>query len=196
MNKLIFASANGHKVAEIKALFHSIPLTIVSLTDLGWGQAIPETADTLAGNALIKARTIYEAFKLPCFADDTGLFVNALQNRPGVYSARYAGKNATYEENKQKLLNELKGISDRKAHFTTCICLYGLGETSYFEGVLAGEIMEEPSGDAGFGYDAIFKPAQFDISLAAMSSAEKNSISHRFKAIHAMKSFLDQRFGR
>jgi XTP/dITP diphosphohydrolase len=195
MNQLIFASANEHKVHEIRALFESLPFTILSLTDLNWHQPIPETATTLAGNALIKAKTIFDAFQMPCFADDTGLAVESLQGRPGVYSARYAGENATSEENKQKLLEELKGVSDRNARFLTCICLYGMGETRYFEGELTGEITEHPSGDAGFGYDAIFKPTHFDKTLAEMTAAEKNSISHRFKAIQALKAALSQGFG-
>lgn len=183
MISLVFASANPHKVDELRALMAHLPLELLSLADIGYTQEIAETELTLAGNAYLKAKAISEFCQLPCFADDTGLEVAALAGRPGVFSARYAGEPSDSAKNREKLLGEMQGKTNRQAQFRTVICLILNGETHYFEGKVAGEILLHEQGEGGFGYDAIFQPQGFDQSFAAMPAALKNSISHRGRAV-------------
>ncbi len=187
--KIVFATHNQHKLEEVQAL---LPPTIklLSLTEIGCTEEILETASTLEGNAKIKANYITNTYGYDCFADDTGLEVTALNGDPGVYSARYAGDHADAEVNMDKLLANLKGISDRKAQFKTVVILNLNGKQSVFEGVCKGEILSERQGVKGFGYDPIFKPEGFSASFAQMSMEEKGRISHRGKAIQQLVQFL------
>jgi XTP/dITP diphosphohydrolase len=167
--KLVFATNNKHKLEEMRAILGG-KVELLSLADIGCNDDIPETADTLEGNALIKARHIYGKYSLACFADDTGLEVDALGGAPGVYSARYAGENNDSEANMQKLLENLTGKSDRRAQFRTVIALIIDGEEKLFDGVVRGEISTERKGEAGFGYDPLFIPEGYDVSFAQMPS--------------------------
>ena len=187
--ELIFASHNQNKVKEINALLGN-GFRVKSLSDIGFDTEIVENGETLEANALIKARTIYELTQQNCFADDTGLLVSALNNEPGVYSARYAGLQKNDHDNMDLLLKNLEGITDRKANFTTCIALILEGKEYLFEGKLHGSIIQEKIGSNGFGYDPIFKPDNYTITLAQMELSEKNTISHRAKAFENMKAFL------
>lgn len=187
--ELIFASHNQNKVKEINALLGN-GFRVKSLSDIGFDTEIVENGETLEANALIKARTIYELTQQNCFADDTGLLVNALNNEPGVYSARYAGLQKNDHDNMDLLLRNLEEITDRKANFTTCIALILDGKEYLFEGKLHGSIIQEKIGSNGFGYDPIFKPDNYTITLAQMELSEKNTISHRAKAFENMKAFL------
>ncbi|WP_288333253.1 non-canonical purine NTP diphosphatase [uncultured Porphyromonas sp.] len=190
MKKLVFASNNAHKLEEVRALF-SGRLEVVSLADIGCHEEIPETADTLEGNALIKARHVWERYGLYCFADDTGLEVEALDGAPGVYSARFAGEHATFEENVALLLERLKGVpAPRRACFRTVIALIDEYGTHFFEGAVNGEITLEPSGDHGFGYDPIFRPEGCPKTFAELSSEEKNAMSHRGRAVQRLARYL------
>lgn len=189
MMELIFATHNQHKTEEAKAILGN-GFVIKNLKDLGFIDDIPETADTLNGNALLKARYIFEKFHCDCFADDTGLEVEALNNRPGVYSARYAGENSTYQENVNKILDEMKGISNRKACFKTVIALI-FNENEYlFEGRVNGYIITEPRGNAGFGYDPVFRPQNSDLTFAELGENIKNKISHRGIVMRKLMEFL------
>jgi XTP/dITP diphosphohydrolase len=190
MIQLVFASSNEHKVKEMRQLMAHLPIQLLSLSDINWTADIPETADTLEGNAQLKAKTIADFTKLACFADDTGLEVDALKGRPGVYSARYAGEPADAHKNRMKLLQEMSGIDSRKAQFRTSICLIIKGESHYFEGIVTGEILHQAHGTGGFGYDAIFRPSGYAECFAEMSPALKNSISHRGRAVKQMLSAL------
>ncbi len=187
--ELIFASHNQNKVKEINALLGN-GFRVKSLSDIGFDTEIVENGETLEANALIKARTIYKLTQQNCFADDTGLLVSALNNEPGVYSARYAGLQKNDHDNMDLLLKNLEGITDRKANFTTCIALILDGKEYLFEGKLHGSIIKEKIGSNGFGYDPIFKPDNYTITLAQMELSEKNTISHRAKAFESMKAFL------
>jgi len=187
---LVFASANAHKVNEMRQLMAHLPIQLLSLTDIHWTTDIPETADTLEGNAFLKAKTIAEAVELACFADDTGLEVAALDGRPGVYSARYAGEPTNADNNRVKLLQEMSGKKDRKARFRTSICLILKGKTHYFDGEVTGEILEEEQGSGGFGYDSLFLPEGYTTSFAEMAASEKNRISHRGRAVQQMLAAL------
>jgi XTP/dITP diphosphohydrolase len=191
MKKLVFATNNQHKLEEVRAVLAD-KLEIVSLNELGCFDDIPETADTLEGNALIKAQYIYEKFGLDCFADDTGLEVDALGGEPGVYSARYAGEDSNARNNMHKLLKNLGENSNRTAHFRTVIALIEGEEIRYFEGKINGEIAYEPRGDAGFGYDPIFIPEGYDISFAEIGANVKNTISHRALAVGKLTEYLKQ----
>ncbi len=187
--KLIFATHNHHKLKEVQALFPT-SIQLLSLTDIGCTQEIPETATTLEGNAKLKADYITKNYGYDCFADDTGLEVEALNGEPGVYSARYAGIENNPEDNMQKLLKNLQGKVNRKAQFRTVIAL-NLNEKQYlFEGVCKGEILTQKQGEKGFGYDPIFKPEGFVKSFAEMTLKEKSSISHRGRAMEKLVSFL------
>ena len=187
--ELVFASGNEHKVYEVaKKLGGSIPLK--GLHDIGCTTDLPETSDTLEGNARQKARYVWEHFGVNCFADDTGLEVFALDMAPGVYSARYAGEQRSSTDNMRLLLENLKNQSDRSARFRTVICLILEGEEYLFEGTVQGTIRHEPSGTEGFGYDPVFEPSGYAITFAEMSIEEKNTISHRGKAIAALRDFL------
>jgi len=186
MISLVFASANAHKVAEMRQLMAHLPIQLLSLTDIDWHEDIPETADTLEGNSFLKAKTIADKAKVACFADDTGLEVDILGGRPGVYSARYAGEPANAENNRLKLLEEMSGKTNRNARFRTSICLIINDKTHYFEGEVKGRILEAAQGNGGFGYDALFQPEGYPISFAEMAADEKNSISHRGRAVQQM----------
>ncbi len=186
--RLVFASQNRHKMEEIKPLLPA-SIELLCLPDLGFTDEIPETSPTLAGNALQKAQFIFAKFKTPCFADDTGLEIAALDGRPGVYSARYAGENKSADDNIAKVLAELSGIENRNAEFKTVIALVGVGDTPlFFEGVVKGTITREKQGTHGFGYDPVFKPEGYTRTFAEMTLQEKNKLSHRARAV---KKFAD-----
>ena len=188
MKKLIFATHNSNKLIEIKSAVNSFE--VLGLKEMGIQEDIAETGTTLEENALIKSQYIYQKTGLSCFADDTGLEVEALDGKPGVYSARYAGEHATAENNMQKLLSEMKGQKNRNACFRTVISLILDGEEYSFEGKVVGEILLQKTGDDGFGYDPIFKPTGFDLSFAEMTIKQKNEISHRGVAIKKLLHFL------
>lgn len=187
--KLVFASNNKHKLEEARAILGD-KFEVVSLAEIGCHDEIPETAETLEGNALIKARWVKERYGYDCFADDTGLMVEALGGAPGVYSARYAGEHCTLADNVNKMLKEMSGKDNRKAYFATVIALI-LGDKTYtFEGRVDGYISAEPYGDGGFGYDPIFISEETGRSFAEMSAEEKNAISHRGRAVRKLADFL------
>lgn len=190
MKELVFATNNAHKLEEVRAIAGP-DLKILSLAEIGCHDDIPETADTLEGNALLKARWVKERYGADCFADDTGLMVDALDGAPGVYSARYAGPGHDSEANMARLLAELEGVSDRKAHFSTVIALVTDKGTHVFEGRVDGVIATERHGDGGFGYDPVFIPDETGVSFAEMSPEAKNAISHRGRATAALISFLN-----
>ena len=187
--KLIFASHNEHKTTEIRQLLPP-EIQLLSLNDLNYHDEIEESAATLEGNALLKATHVFTLFKLPCFADDSGLEVEALDNRPGVYSARYAGEPKNDDRNIAKLLDDLKGSTNRSARFRTVITLILPTTTLSFEGIIEGEITHEKKGSNGFGYDPVFQPIESSITFAQMSMEQKNTISHRALALEKMISFL------
>ena len=191
MKKLIFATHNPNKLLEIKSAVKSFE--VLGLKEMGLHDDIAETGSTLEENALIKSQYIYQKTGLSCFADDTGLEVDALGGRPGVYSARYAGEHATAEENMQKLLSEMEGQKNRNACFRTVISLILNEEEYFFEGKVVGEILLQKTGDDGFGYDPIFKPTGFDQSFAEMTMELKNEISHRGMAVKKLLHFLSHR---
>lgn len=189
MIELVFATNNRHKLNELSKLagdkFH-----LLSLKDINCFDDIPETADTLEGNAALKAQYIWKKFGINCFADDTGLEVDALNGKPGVYSARYAGEDQNSEANLSKVLKELSGNSNRKARFRTVICLIIDGKEYFFEGIVNGNLLSERHGKEGFGYDPIFVPAGFGQTFAEMDMALKNKISHRGIATEKLIAFL------
>jgi len=187
--KLIFASHNEHKTTEIRQLLPP-DIQLLSLNDLNYHDEIEESAATLEGNALLKATHVFTLFKLPCFADDSGLEVEALDNRPGVYSARYAGEPKNDDRNIAKLLDDLKGSTNRSARFRTVISLILPTTSLSFEGIIEGEITHEKKGSNGFGYDPVFQPIESSITFAQMSMEQKNTISHRALALEKMISFL------
>jgi XTP/dITP diphosphohydrolase len=191
--KLVFATNNKHKLEEVRAILGN-KIEILSLNDIDCHDDIPETADTLEGNALIKARYIYEKFGVDCFADDTGLEVEVLNGEPGVYSARYAGEECNPEANMYKLLQNLTGKNNRNAQFRTVIALIIKGEEKLFNGIVKGTISNEKMGNAGFGYDPIFIPEGFSESFAQMTSDMKNSISHRYRATEELSNYLKQQY--
>lgn len=192
--KLVFATNNKHKLQEVRDIVGD-RVEVLSLADIGCHDDIPETADTLQGNALIKARHIYEKYGLDCFADDTGLEVEALDGAPGVYSARYAGEECDSEANMQKLLQKLTGKTNRNAQFRTVIALIINGEEKLFNGIVKGAIATEKKGDSGFGYDPVFVPEGYSESFAQMSSEMKNSMSHRFRATQQLGEYLKENYG-
>jgi len=189
MIELVFATNNLHKLDELSKLagdnFHLLSLKDVNCTD-----DIPETADTLEGNAALKARFIWEKFEKNCFADDTGLEVEALNGQPGVYSARYAGDDQNSEANLSKLLQDMVCVTNRKARFRTVICLILKGKESYFEGIVNGVLLAERHGEEGFGYDPIFVPEGYEQTFAEMDMGLKNSMSHRGRATEKLLQFL------
>lgn len=189
--KLIFATHNQNKFVEVKKLVPA-HIDLVSLTDIGCTEEIPETGKTLEENARIKADYVTKKFNLPCFADDTGLFVDTLNGVPGVFSARYAGEQNSSEDNMNKLLAALKGKNDRKARFITIIALNLNKERYTFTGSVEGEILKEKSGNHGFGYDPIFRPAGYKKTFAELSLTTKNQIGHRGKAIGQLLQFLEK----
>lgn len=190
--KLVFATNNKHKLDEVRKITSHHPVEIVSLAEINCFDDIPETADTLEGNALQKAHYIQEKFGLNCFADDTGLEVEALNNAPGVYSARYAGPGHDSEANMKKLLYEMEGKENRKARFRTVIALVWNGKTYTFEGIVNGTITTAKRGENGFGYDPIFIPEGYDQTFAELGDNIKNQISHRAKAVEKLDEFLTQ----
>jgi XTP/dITP diphosphohydrolase len=189
--QLVFASNNKNKIEEIQ---HLLPLTIkiLSLEDIGCHEEIPETADTIEGNAILKANYVTNKYGYNCFADDTGLEVDALNGEPGVYSARYAGEQRNAEDNMDKLLLNLKDKSNRKAQFKTVITLNLDGEQHLFTGIARGEITSEKHGNQGFGYDPIFQAEGFSETFAQLSLEIKNKVSHRGKATQQLINFLNQ----
>lgn len=187
--KLIFASHNEHKTTEIRLLLPP-EIQLLSLNDLNYHDEIEESAATLEGNALLKATHVFTLFKLPCFADDSGLEVEALDNRPGVYSARYAGEPKNDDRNIAKLLDDLKEFTNRSARFRTVITLILPTTSLSFEGIIEGEITHEKKGSNGFGYDPVFQPIESSITFAQMAMEQKNTISHRALALEKMISFL------
>lgn len=189
MNELVFATNNPHKVEEIRCKLGDL-FQIKTLNELGCHDDIPETSDTLQGNASQKSHYLYEKFGCNCFADDTGLEVEALNNEPGVYSARYAGTDKDSEANMQKLLQNLEGISNRRARFRTVISLILDGKEYFFEGIVYGTILTEKHGAEGFGYDPIFQPEGYSQSFAELTMAQKNAISHRGRAVEKLLEFL------
>ena len=192
--KLVFATNNKHKLQEVRDIVGN-RVEVLSLSDIGCCDDIPETADTLQGNALIKARYIYGKYGLDCFADDTGLEVEALGGAPGVYSARYAGEECDSEANMRKLLENLTGKSNRNAQFRTVIALIIDGKEMLFDGIVKGTIATEKKGDSGFGYDPVFIPEGHAESFAQMSGEMKNSMSHRFRATQQLGDYLKENYG-
>ena len=189
--KLIFATNNKHKLSEIKQLL-SHKFTILSLNDIGIEEDLPENQKTLEGNAREKAMYVFEKYGENCFADDSGLEIEALGGRPGVYSARYAGRKRDAFDNMQKVLSEMKDIENRNARFKTVISLVINDEEKQFEGVVYGTILNELRGKDGFGYDPIFQPEGFSKSFAEMTAEEKNSVSHRGIAVKKLVEYLEQ----
>ena len=187
--KLVVATNNAHKLEEISAILGN-EMELLSLKDIHCNADIPETADTLEGNARQKAMYIHENYGMDCFADDTGLEVEALNGAPGVFSARYAGDGHDSEANMQKLLKELEGKENRKAQFRTAICLIMEGKEYLFEGIVKGHIIEEKRGGTGFGYDPIFVPEGYDQTFAELGNDVKNTISHRARAVEKLCTFL------
>ena len=188
--KFVFATNNAHKLEEVTAILGN-KIELLSMKDINCHADIPETADTLEGNALLKARYIFENYQLDCFADDTGLEVEALNGAPGVYSARYAGgEGHDAQANMLKLLHELEGKENRKAQFRTAISLILDGKEYLFEGVIKGEIIKEKRGDSGFGYDPVFMPEGYDRTFAELGNDIKNQISHRALAVQKLCEFL------
>ena len=187
--KLVFASNNKNKIAEIQQQVGS-RFEILSLEDIGCFVDIPETAETIEGNAILKANYVTENYGLPCFADDTGLEIEALNNEPGVYSARYAGEQKNAEDNMNLVLQKLENQINRKAQFKTIITLNVNGEQHLFEGVVKGEITTEKSGNQGFGYDPIFQPEGYLTTFAEMTMEQKAVISHRGIAVQKLIKFL------
>lgn len=189
MKEIVFATNNPHKLEEIRNIAGG-RMMIRSLADIGCHDDIPETADTLEGNALIKARWVRDRYGYDCFADDTGLMVDALGGAPGVMSARYAGEHCSPDDNIDKLLANLEGKDDRSAHFSTVIALCLNGEEHLFHGRVDGRIDTMRHGDQGFGYDPVFIPDETGISFALMSPEDKNAISHRGRATARLMDFL------
>lgn len=189
--KLVFATHNQHKLRELQQIIKN-DIQLISLDDLNYSTEIEETGNTLVENALLKARFIYERYSISTFADDTGLEIDALNGAPGVYSARFAGEDKSAVNNMNKVLDLMKGLTNRKARFKTVIALVLNGKEFLFEGVVEGNILETPVGTNGFGYDPIFQPAGHSISFAQMDSETKNRISHRGKAVEKLVSFLNQ----
>ena len=194
MNTVVLASRNEHKIEELRATLKGLGIKLRSALDFPNLQEVVEDKPTLEGNALKKARYVHSMTSLPALADDTGLEVAALDGRPGVYSARYAGENASYQENTEKLLRELSADNsgDRSARFRTVIAFVTDEQEFTFEGVCEGEILTSPRGDKGFGYDPVFRPGGFNQTFAEMGEDEKNRISHRGRAVAKFVDFLKQ----
>jgi XTP/dITP diphosphohydrolase len=189
LKKIVFATGNPNKLKEIKSAINSFE--IIGLKDLGITEEIPETGTNLKENALQKAKYVYDKAGVNCFSDDTGLEIEALGNRPGVYSAMYAGADCNAENNMQKVLKELSGVRNRKAKFKTVIALVLNDKEYFFEGEVMGEILKEKTGSDGFGYDPIFKPEGYKETFAQMSVELKNKISHRGIAVKKLVAFLN-----
>lgn len=191
MKKLIFATNNQHKLEEVIHLIKD-NYKILSLKDINCFEEIPETSDTIKGNASQKSHYIFDKFVIDCFADDTGLEIESLDGRPGVYSARYAGEEHNFEKNMNKVLAGMNGITNRKARFKTVISLILNGKENFFEGIIKGIILTEKRGQEGFGYDPIFQPIGYNLAFAEMPLEEKNKISHRAIAIKNLVNYLNE----
>ena len=189
MQQLVFATNNKHKLEEVAAKVGD-KLKLVTLNEIGCRDDIAETGHTFYENASIKSHYIFEHYGLSCFGDDSGLEIDALNGEPGIYSARFAGKHGDHEANNSLVLQKLYGQIDRRARFRSVISLIWNGEEHFFEGVLEGTIRQELSGTKGFGYDPIFEPEGYDITLAEMTMDEKNAISHRGQAVAKLVAFL------
>jgi XTP/dITP diphosphohydrolase len=189
--KIIFATSNQHKLKEIKSVALS-GIEIVSLKEIGFEGELPETHETIEENSLEKAEYLSEKFNTACFAEDTGLIVDAINGEPGVYSARYAGENATFDDNVNKVLSKMEGKENRSARFKTVITYYSEGNYVQFEGVTEGEILNERKGTEGFGYDPIFVPQGSSKAYAEMTLEEKNLFSHRKKSFDLFANHLQQ----
>ncbi len=189
--KLVFATHNKNKFTEVKAMLPS-HIELLSLTDIGCDEDIAETADTIEGNAILKADYVRKKYDLDCFADDTGLEVKALNNEPGVYSARYAGDAHNSQANIEKLLKNLNGKDDRSARFKTAIALSMDHSEIMFLGICEGEITTELRGDSGFGYDPVFQPKGYDKTFAQMTLLQKSEIGHRGKAMRQLIDYLSK----
>ena len=194
-HQVVAATNNAHKISEIRPLLEP-DFRILSLDDIGCHDELPETENTLEGNSLQKANYVHRRYHLPCFADDTGLEVDALEGAPGVFSARYAGEHKNSEDNITLLLKNLRGNSNRKARFRTVITLVGLNGTETFEGIINGEIVEDRRGAAGFGYDPVFQPDGHQRTMAEMTLGEKNRISHRAIAVRKLVDYLKRYYSR
>jgi XTP/dITP diphosphohydrolase len=194
MKDIVFATHNLNKLTEIRQMLPP-DLQVLSLDSIGCREEIPETADTLEGNARLKAAYVSEHYGYNCFADDTGLEVSALDGAPGVYSARFAGPGANSQANIEKLLRLMDGKTDRRARFRTVIALALDGAFHFFEGEVAGEILTRPAGTGGFGYDPVFRPTGYQISFAQMPLPEKNRISHRGRAFRSLNAFIGKNLG-
>lgn len=190
--KIVFATHNANKVKEVAAQLAEF-YEVLSLTDINCHEDIPETEKTLQGNALLKARHVRDNYEMDCFADDTGLEIEALNGEPGVYSARYAGENCTSEDNIDLVLTKLKNESNRSARFRTVIALLQGEDEILLEGCANGLIISTKTGDEGFGYDPIFQPEGYTSTFAQMTIAEKNEISHRGKAVRKLISALQKK---
>lgn len=188
--KLIFATGNAHKLSEVQQIMGD-SVQLVSLKECGITEDIPETEPTIEGNALQKARFVHRITNADCFADDTGLEVDALGGAPGVHSARYATDGHDFEANISLLLSNMEGVSDRKARFRTVVALIIDGKEHLFEGIVNGRILRQPAGNGGFGYDSVFMPDGAELSFAQMPAQQKNAMSHRARAIEKMKKFLE-----
>lgn len=188
--KLVFATNNAHKLKEVSAILGDT-YEVLSLREIGCEDDIPETSDTFAGNAIQKAQFVKEHYGYDCFADDSGLEVDALDGAPGVYSARYSGGGS--EANMDKLLHNLSGKNERSAQFRTVIALLLGEETRLFEGIVRGTIIEERRGEGGFGYDPIFVPDGYNLTFAQLGSDIKNRISHRAKAVEKLAHYLNEK---
>ncbi len=189
--ELVFATHNEHKLVEIRSLLPK-NIHLKSLDDIGCTEEIPETSETLEGNALLKAKYVLDRYGLPCFADDTGLEVAALHGAPGVFSARYAGEPKNETRNVEKLVSQLHGQKDRRAQFTTIIALCLGNETHIFKGVIKGVITNIPRGSNGFGYDPVFQPEGLDKTFAELTLKEKNQLSHRARAFSKLIKYLEE----
>ena len=191
MIELVFATANKNKIIEIQQLIPNT-ITLLSLNDINCLEEIPETQATIEGNAAQKAFYIYNNYHINCFADDTGLEIDALNKKPGVLSARYAGESKNANDNMDKVLSEMNGITNRKARFKTIISLVIDNKEIQFEGIINGTILTEKAGSSGFGYDPIFLPDGFTTSFAEMNISEKNKISHRALAVNKLVEYLNR----
>jgi XTP/dITP diphosphohydrolase len=187
--KLVFATNNSNKIKELKTLIGN-SIELMSLEDIDCLEEIPETSDTIAGNALQKAKYVFDNYGYNCFADDTGLEIESLNGEPGIYSARYAGKIKSAEQNIEKVLKKLENVKNRNAQFKTVIALIIDKKETLFEGIAKGEITQIKSGSEGFGYDPIFKPQGYNNTFSEMSIDEKNKISHRGKAVKKLTEYL------
>lgn len=189
MHKIVFATNNAHKLEEVRAILGN-SIELITLREAGITEDIPENEPTIEGNALAKARYVYEKCGCDCFADDTGLEVDALGGAPGVHSARYATDGHDFAANREKLLRELNGAEERTARFRTVVALIEGGVESTFEGIVEGSITQEERGEGGFGYDCLFTPEGYDQTFAEISPEEKNSISHRSRAVAKLAKHL------